>query len=158
MKSQLKRKGSRSVFKRRAAQLQAGLPIITARVTQEGIRHAQRGAFLNIYGTTPGAYERTSKLFGQIYGYGQAAGASIRVELGSNAPYSSFVEYGTGSARITPHQMEAMLETLPPGNLLRLGRSGQNYMVPGPFIGPALWLVRHRAHWEVQYLMRRLWA
>ncbi|SMB93305.1 hypothetical protein [Deinococcus hopiensis] len=159
MTGRLVRKGSKTVFARRAAQLQTALDAIARKVAAEGERHAQRGAYLNIYGTVPGhVYVRSNHLFNSIYSNGSAVMGAVLVELGDRADYASDVEYGTGPYTLTQQQLDAYLKTLPPGGLLRFGRTGQAYMLPGPYIGPALQLVRYRTQVEVRDLMRRLWA
>jgi len=159
VKSQILRRGSKTVLARRATQLQAGLGAIAPKVAKEGEHHARRGAYLNVYGTVPGrVYQRTNTLFNRIHSSGSASGGQVVVTLGDSAPYASDVEFGTGPHQMTQAQLDAHLKSLPPGGLLRFGRTGQAYMLPGPYIGPALRLVQYRTQQEVQYLMRRLWA
>ncbi|MFC6662973.1 hypothetical protein [Deinococcus multiflagellatus] len=78
--------------------------------------------------------------------------------MGDRANHASFVEYGTGPHALTPAQLAGYLEALPPGGLLRFGRSGRAYLLPGPFIGPALFAARYRTHQRIRQLLQELWA
>ncbi|WP_147364010.1 hypothetical protein [Deinococcus cavernae] len=159
MKAEIKRRGSRTVLRRRMAQIQTQVDVIAQRVAKEGERHAQRGAYLNVYSTVVGqGYLRTRHLFDQIYAVGHGAGGQISVTVGDYASYASEVEFGSGPFALNAAQMEGYLKALAPGKLLTFGRSGQKYLLPGPYIGPALHLVQYRTQWEIRDLMRRLWV
>ncbi|MBZ9715489.1 hypothetical protein [Deinococcus multiflagellatus] len=156
MKARTKR-GSASVFRKRAQALQRNLGAIAQQGARTAELHARRGALLNVYQTAPGEYRRSRALLRHIYASGHASGSVIGIQVGDRANYASFVEYGTVPHALTPAQLASYLEALPPGGLLRFGRSGRAYLLPGPFIGPALFAARHRTHARIRQLLQELW-
>lgn len=149
--------GSKSAARRqkRLTALQAQLPALVARVAAQGQQHAARGLQANVYGTAAGRYRRTGRLRGELFSSGQYAAGQLHLQLGDRAPYASLVEYGTGTTRITDPALQHLLAGLPPGGLLRLGRSGRAWMLPGPYLAPALAFARWRLVTQVQALMVR---
>ncbi|GGL18308.1 hypothetical protein [Deinococcus radiotolerans] len=157
MKGKVKR-GSAGVFRQRAEALRKNLPALATQGARTAELHARRGLMLNVYDTVRGEhYRRTRTLLKSIYAHGEANGSSIGIQLGADAPYASVIEYGSGPMGLTPEQLNGYLEVLPPGGLLRFGRSGRAYLLPGPFIGPALFAARARTHQRVRQLMQDLW-
>lgn len=157
MKATVKR-GSKGVYAKRAKALTRELPRIAAASALEGHAQAQRGLAANVYSTTPGNYRRTGLLLSQVYSGGTAGPVSLTIELGDRAPYASNVEYGTGPYELSAAQLEAYLQVLPPGGLLRFGRSGQAYLLPGPYLGPGLRFAQFKTHERLQALLQKLWV
>ena len=157
MPSGIKRLGSRGVFARRAAQLGVELVRATRQVEQEAAEKARQGLTLNVYGTIPGHYSRTWALFISLRSSSQSSGGQATITLEDGAPYASFIEFGTGPSAISQQQLDQYLASLPPGRLMTFGRSGQAYMLPGPYIGPAVWYARARMQAELRAVLVRLW-
>lgn len=157
MKGSFKR-GSAGMFRQRAEQFRKRLPEIAQAGAKDAELHAKRGLVINVYGTEPGEhYVRTGLLLREVYASGQANGSSLGILVGDRAEYASDIEYGSGPHALTPQQLERYLNTLKPGGLLRFGRSGQAYLLPGPYIGPAIHYARYRTAERVRALMRELW-
>ncbi|UQN04864.1 hypothetical protein [Deinococcus sp. QL22] len=157
MKVTIKR-GQRNVFQRRAALLSASLGLIAADGARSAELQAKRSLNLNVYGTLPGQYTRTNNLLNQIYASGQANLGTLGILVGDRAPYASEVEYGTGPHELSPAQLQAYLDTLPRGGLLRFGRTGQAYLLPGPYLGPATVFARTLTRERLRTLMLTLWT
>jgi len=157
MKATVKR-GKKGVFTRRAALLSASLGLIAAEGARSAQLHAQRSLALNVYATTPGQYHRTGFLLSQIYASGQANAGTLGIIVGDRASYASQIEYGTGRHELSPAQLQAYLDALPRGGNLIFGRTGQAYLLPGPFIGPAAVLARTLTRERLRRLMLTLWA
>lgn len=157
MKAKFKR-GSSGVFKDRARDLRRALPALAAQGARTAELHAKRGLVVNIYGTERGKYSRTRKLLQQVYAQGHASGTSLGIQVGDNAEYASFIEFGTGPWALTPEQLNGYVQGMNPGSLLRFGRSGKAYLIAGPYIAPAMHSARHLTHGRMQRLMQELWA
>lgn len=157
MKGRVKR-GSAGVFRKRAEALSKNLPALATQGARTAKLHAQRGVRLNVYDTERGEYRRSRDLLRSIYANGEANGSSVGIQVGASAPYASFIEYGTGPMGLSPEQLNGYLEVLPPGGLLRFGRSGRAYLLPGPFISPALFAARHLTQQRARQLLQDLWT
>lgn len=157
MKGRVKR-GSAGVFRKRAEALRKNLPALATQGARTAQLHARRGVMLNVYDTERGEYRRSRDLLRSIYANGEANGSSVGIQVGASAPYASFIEYGTGPMGLSPEQLNGYLEVLPPGGLLRFGRSGRAYLLPGPFIAPALFAARHLTQQRARQLLQDLWA
>lgn len=112
------------------------LPALTQQVRQETLGHAILGARRNIYGTTPGAYQRTQDYLRGLNTRGQTSRNSASVMVFNTEPYARFVEYGQAPNDLTAAQDQAY-SAVDPALQVYLGRSGVNYSVAGPVIGPA---------------------
>lgn len=156
-KGQFKR-GSEGIFARRAQQLSKGLNAIAKQGARTAELHARKGLVVNVYGTERGKYRRTRNLLYKVYADGHASRTSIGIQVGDKAEYASNIEYGSGPHELTPQQLNGYLEVLKPGGVLRFGRSGKAYLLPGPYIGPALYYTRLLTTQRVRALMRELWV
>ena len=156
MKGRVKR-GSAGVFRKRAEALRKNLPALATQGARTAQLHARRGVMLNVYDTERGEYRRSRDLLRSIYASGAANGSSVGIQVGASVPYASFIEYGTGPMGLSPEQLNGYLEVLPPGGLLRFGRSGRAYLLPGPFIAPALFAARHLTQQRARQLLQDLW-
>lgn len=158
MKSKIQR-GSQGVYTRRAKALSQQLGNIARQGAVDGRAHAQKGLQLNVYGTPAGnRYVRTSHLMNRLYVLHQVSRTSLSITLGNQASYASQIEHGTGPWELSDQQLLKHLEGLPAGGYLVLGRSGQKYLLPGPYIGPALFFAQHQTHQRIQELLRDMWA
>lgn len=137
--------------------LRAGLPAAAENARFFGQDHALRGLFLNVYGTEPGAYERTFFLASQIYSSLQVSATTVTVTLGDKADYAEKIEYGD-PASVSDVDILARLNGMPPGSDLSYGRSGVKWRLPGPYITPAILAAQYKLHAEVEALVKRLWA
>lgn len=150
------KRGDRRIYQKRMALLQAALDPLAKQGASTAEIHARRGLMLNVYNTVPGEYDRTKNLLRSVYASGQGNGATLGILVGDNANYASLIEYGTGPHEMSPAQLQQHLEVLPKGGLLRFGRTGQAYLLPGPYIGPAIiyarTLTRERLHTLMQSL------
>lgn len=151
------KRGSAGVFARRRQQLSQALQRLAEQGADDAELHAKKGLMLNVYGTARGRYERTGHLLGQVYADGHANSTSLGVQVGDRAEYASQIEYGSGPHELSPQQLKKYLDVLPPSGLLQFGRSGKAYLLPGPYVGPAIYLARLRTTQRMQVLMQELW-
>lgn len=149
--------GSKGLWKRRARAISRGLNGIAREGARSAELHARRGLMLNVYSTERGAYTRTRRLLGQVYASGQANATSLGIVVGDRAEYASFIEFGTGPYELTEQQLSAYLEALPRGGLLNFGRSGKAYLLPGPYLGPAITFARTLTRERLERLMQEAW-
>ncbi|GAA0508371.1 hypothetical protein [Deinococcus depolymerans] len=147
----------RDLWRRRAREISRALPALAAQGARTGLLHAQRGAMANVYSTEPGQYERTRELLRGIYADSNANASSLGIVVGDRANHASFVELGTGPYALSEEQRQVHLNTLPRGGLLRLGRSGKAYLLPGPFIGPAITYARTLTRERLNAVMADAW-
>lgn len=151
-------RGSKGVFQKRADALRQNLKALAQQGARTAELKARESLMVNVYRTERGGYRRTRNLFRQVYAEGEASRTSLGIHVGDRAEYASFVEFGTGPYALSEQQLKAYLDALPPGGLLRFGRSGKAYMLPGPYIAPALFYARHLTHVRARALLRELWA
>lgn len=151
------KRGSKGVFSKRAKAIRSNMDALAKQGARTGLLHAQRGLVLNVYGTERGAYTRTRHLFRQLYADGHANRSSIGIQVGDRAEYASDIEYGSGPHELSPQQLNGYLEVMKPGGLLRFGRSGKAYLLPGPYVGPAIHYARLLTIQRVRALMHELW-
>lgn len=157
MKGRVKR-GSAGVFRKRAEALKKNLPALATQGARTAQLHARRGVMLNVYDTERGEYRRSRDLLRSIYANGESNGSSVGIQVGASAPYASFIEYGTGPMGLSPEQLNGYLEVLPPSGLLRFGRSGSAYLLPGPFIAPSLWAARYKMQFSYRSHLEVFWS
>ncbi|WP_309571676.1 hypothetical protein [Deinococcus sp.] len=151
------KRGRATLLAQRIRALEQALPRLATRAAKIAELQAKRGLMLNVYGTAPGTYQRTEQLLLKVYAAGQAGAGRINVVVGDQAAYASLVEYGTGPSEFTEPQLLGYLEAMPEPRLLRFGRSGQKYLLPGPYVLPAVFIARHQTRQAVQGLIRTLW-
>jgi len=99
----------------------------------------QANLFASVYGTAPGTvYIRTGNLksFGNTNASDLSKDGKYIIKLSSSADYASDIEYGSGTSQIDPGLLQQISEASG-GNNISFGRSGINYMLPGPFVMPA---------------------
>lgn len=154
LKIERERKG---LWKKRARAISKGLPGLAKQGARTARLHAQRGAMANIYSTERGAYRRTRLFLRSIYAAGEANATSLGLIVGDRANYASFIELGTGPYELTEEQLASYLEVLPRGGLLRFGRSGKAYLLPGPVISPAMQFARTLTRERFVQLMEAVW-
>ncbi|MFC3833510.1 HK97 gp10 family phage protein [Deinococcus rufus] len=152
------RRGHPTLLADRRRALKAALPRLAQRARDTAEAQAQRGLQLNVYGTVEGAYRRTHRLEASVYAAAQVTGGRLNVVVGDRAEYASFVEFGTGPHELTEPQLLAYLQAAAEPRLLRFGRSGQAYLLPGPYLTPAVFIARYQTRQTVQTLLRSLWA
>ncbi|MFC6751474.1 hypothetical protein [Deinococcus aquaticus] len=111
-----------------------------------------------MYGTVAGEYDRTGHLRTEVFASGAANAGTLGLVVGDRAPYASEIEFGTGPYELNEAQRQAYLDVLPRGGLLRFGRTGQAYLLPGPYIGPALMFARTLTRERLIALMVALWS
>lgn len=157
LNGRIERNGSR-VVRRRAALLSSALTPIAKQGERAALLHARRGLELNVYGTVSGEYDRTGRLRSELFASGAANAGTLGIVIGDRAPYASAIEYGTGPYELNEVQRQAYLDALPRGGLLRFGRTGQAYLLPGPYIGPALMYARTLTRERLMALMVALWS
>lgn len=151
------RKGSAGVLDKRAAKFRLRMAGATSAVQQYGLQKARDGLMLNVYNTASGRYVRTGHLLDSLGADSSFLGDMARVSLQDTALYASYIEYGTGVHAMSRSALESYLNQVPSGNLVTYGRSGLAYMMPGPYILPAIWAVKYSMLAEVRRIMRDLW-
>lgn len=115
----------------------AEIPAITEGARAAAVLLAAEGLTRSVYGTVPGRrYVRTGTLARSVTVRVLSRGANVTLELLARAPYASLVEYGSGPSPLNEVQLRTLAEALP-GSPLVFGRSGQKYLLPGPFLLPA---------------------
>jgi len=134
------------------------LPTAAVGAARAAEHHARLGLLANVYGTRPGAYDRTQNLLRSVFARATVTAGLVSVEVGDTAPYASFVEYGSFGHTLTPTALLSVVEGSRAGSVIRLGRSGINWMQPGPYITPATVFARYKLHEAVEAALRRAWA
>lgn len=98
----------------------------------------QANLYNSVYGTEPGSYIRT----GYLKSYTNTNASTVNtdgvyaIRLASTADYASDIEYGTGDKEISESMLRQLSEAAG-GVGITFGRSGRQWMLPGPFIMPA---------------------
>ncbi|GGO22226.1 hypothetical protein [Deinococcus humi] len=110
------------------------LPQIAETVRGEALGHAQLQSDLNIYRTTPGKYVRTGAFRQGIQARQTAAKNSASVTIINAVDYALYVEVGRQGMDLGVLQTMALAN---PGQLLTLGRSGQNWTIAAPVVTAA---------------------
>lgn len=157
LNGRIERKGSR-VIRKRAALLSSALTPIAKQGERAALLHARRGLELNVYGTVSGEYDRTGHLRTELFADSVANAGTLGITVGDRAPYASEIEFGTGPYELNQAQLQAYLDALPRGGLLRFGRTGQAYLLPGPYVGPALMFARTLTRERLNALTVALWS
>ena len=156
MKSRIKRP-QRSLYSKRAKELQRALPGIAQRAAQQGEAHALRALNLGVYSTEPGEYVRTGKARESLRFAADVGRAGIDVLAEDTADYASHIEYGSGPYALSEPQLEAYLKAMPAGGLLNFGRSGKAYLLPQPFVSVGLRKAQGVIQQQLRAEIERLW-
>lgn len=123
------------------------LPQMAQTVQGEALGHAIVGANRSVYQTTPGAYQRTYEYLRGFQATARATKNTVRVTVWNAVEYAPYIEYGVGPHEMTPAQVLAHAAANPAAPVY-LGRSGQNFTLPGP----AVWPAAYYAGWKLQGL------
>lgn len=114
------------------------------RVEQESLGHMIQGAQVNIYDTTPGAYQRTFELLQGLRVSAKGTRGRINVALGNDTEYAGDVEIGDQSPQgILSDALRRTPSDIP--EAMTYGRSGVDYHLAGPIIIPATVFAVYRA-------------
>lgn len=109
------------------------LPQIAEQVRAEALGHAILGARLNIYNTAPGAYQRTQDYLRGLDVTGRGTPNTASVTVSNSTEYAAYVEAGYGGMSLAMLQHLALGQA-DPGQPFTLGRSGVQWVVPGPIL------------------------
>lgn len=112
------------------------LPQIAQQVQAESLGHAIIGLNRSVYDTAPGAYQRTHDLMRGLNTSSRATRFTATVRVWNAVEYAPYVETGTGPHEMTPAQIIAQARAHPEAPTY-MGRTGQNYTLPGPVVYPA---------------------
>lgn len=121
------------------AELESEMTAAIKPVVDRANNDLQANLFASVYGTAPGSvYVRTGNLksFGNTNASDLSKDGKYVIRLASSADYASDIEYGSGASQIDPGLLQQISEASG-GNNITFGRSGINYMLPGPFVMPA---------------------
>lgn len=112
------------------------LPQLAEQAKAEALGHAIIGANRSIYDTAPGAYQRTMDYLRGLNTSSRATRFKASVSVWNTVEYAGIVETGTGPHEMNTQQITAQAMAHPYAPTY-LGRSGQNYTLPGPVVIPA---------------------
>ncbi len=121
------------------AEIETGLTSAIKPIVDQANNDLQANLFASVYGTAPGAvYIRTGNLksLGNTSASDISKNGVFTIKLASSVDYASDIEYGSGTSEIDPGLLQQLSEASQ-GKGITFGRSGINYMLPGPFIMPA---------------------
>lgn len=121
------------------ADLNAEMESAVKVITDQANLDLQANLFMSVYGTTPGSvYVRTGNLKSpaNTSASNLSQNRTYVIRLASDATYASDIEYGSGASEIDPALLQQLSEASG-GKGIVFGRSGINYMLPGPFVLPA---------------------
>lgn len=109
------------------------LPQMAAQVEGEALGMLIVAATANIYGTAPGARQRTYDYMRSLDTFSRTTKSTASITVRSDSPYAVYIEMGRSGLHPTDLQGLALRQS-DMNSPLTLGRSGQEWWIAGPVL------------------------